>query len=88
MIEPFIEVPILDNVDDIEEFLEDYGYTTEDLYVTIKEDEEERQFSGFAAELYLFTDDEMIAVTTTWSDKTELLDFLKEAIGDELIVTH
>lgn len=82
MIAPFIEVPILDNADELLDFLTNFGYDTELIYATIPS-EEDSDFGGFVAEVHLFSDDELVAVTTTWTDKKELIAFMKETISDD-----
>jgi hypothetical protein len=80
VIEPFIEVDLLDNTDDILEFFEEYGYDEESVYATVVR-EEDGLFDGFSAEFHLFSDDELIAMTTSWGNKKDLISFVKEALG-------
>ena len=80
MIEPFIEVELLDNADDLLEFFEKYGYDEESVYATVVV-EEDGSFDGFSAEFHLFSDDELIAMTTSWGNKKDLISFVKEALG-------
>lgn len=82
MIKPFIEVPILDNADDVSEFFEEFGYNEDDVYASVVE-EEEGELDGFAAEFHLFLDDELIAVTTSWETKVEVIKFVKEVLGSD-----
>ena len=87
MIEPFIEVNLLDNADELSEFFEEHGYDGEEVYATIVEEEMNNEdytsFEGYAAEFRLYSDDELIAVTTTWANKQELLNFVRDTLGGD-----
>ena len=83
MIAPFIEVPILDNADQLEELLSEFEYDDTIIYATVVQDDEGVSFEGFVAEIHLFADDELVAVTTTWANKNDLLQFMKQAISED-----
>jgi hypothetical protein len=82
MIEPFIEVNLLDNIDELLEFFEEFGYSKEDVYATVVS-EDGGEFDGFAAEFHLFSDDELIAMTTSWGTKKEVINFVRDALGSD-----
>lgn len=83
MIEPFIEVIILDDADELSNFFEEHGYDEEEVYATVVAED---GFDGFAAEFHLFSDDELIATTSSWANKKELIRFVKEILGLEFSI--
>lgn len=83
--EPFIEYQILDNADDIDEFLRDHGYNSSDVMLFLCKDEE---FGGWYAEIALSSDEEIVAVTATWSSKKELKTFLVETLGSDYEISE
>lgn len=76
--EPFIECPILDNADEIDEFIQDYGFDESDMLIFLERDIE---FGGWFASFCRLSDEETLAVTSTWENKSKLKDFLRQTIG-------
>jgi hypothetical protein len=85
VVEPFIEVAIIQNVDKLLEFFKENNYTEEEVYAIVTSEE---NFNGFYAEFRLFEDDELLATTSTWDTKKELLTVLKQTLGENFTITN
>lgn len=75
---PYIEVEVLHNADDIDEFLITFGYDEEDIEIVLVEDD---SFGGWYADFVLIEDGEVLACTDTWDSKRELTDYLLTILG-------
>jgi len=71
---------ILENADEILEFIESYGYDEGDIEFIICKDD---RFGGCFAQVGLLSDGEVLAETATWESARELKQFISEQIGED-----